>query len=73
MAQCERDVVRGLELHLAPDHLVDEAVVICVGDALGGDVPSVTQDGDGVAETEDFLQPVRNVNDGDAALLQVRE
>ena len=33
--------MRRLELHVAPDHLVDKAVVIRVGDALSGDVPAV--------------------------------
>ena len=65
--------MRRLELHVAPDHLVDKAVVIRVGDALSGDVPAIAQHGDGVAKPEDFLQPVRDVDDRDGALLELPE
>ena len=66
----QRDVIGSLELDVAPDHLVDEAVVVGVLDALGGDVAAVAQDGDGVAEFENFLEPVRDVEDGAAAVAQ---
>ena len=56
---------------VAPDHLVDDALRVRLRDGFGGDVPAIAQHGDGVAQAEDFLHAMRDVEDGDAALLEL--
>ena len=54
----------------AANHLLDEALRRGGGDGLGGDVAAVAQDGDGVAELENFLEAVGDVDNGEAAGLE---
>ena len=51
----------------ASDHLGDDAFGGGLGNGFGGDMAAVAEDADGVAEAEDFFQPMGNVDDGDAA------
>jgi hypothetical protein len=51
----------------ASDHLLDDALGIRGGDGFGGDVFAVAQDGNGVAQAEDFFHAMGDVDDGDAA------
>ncbi len=52
----------------ATDHQPDQRGVVEVGGRLGRDLLAVLEDGDRVAEVEDLLEPVGDVEDGDAAL-----
>jgi len=58
---------------LATDHLLDDAVGRGVDGLLCANVFAIAQDCDGVAQAEDFFHAVRDVDDGDAALLELRE
>ena len=51
-------------------HLADELVGRDVADVGGVDEGAVLEDGDPVAQVEDLLEPVRDVEDRDAALAQ---
>ena len=64
-------MLRRVRNDFAADHLVDHAVVVGVGDLFRGHVPAIAQDGDFVAEAEDFLHAMGDVDDRDAALFQV--
>ena len=55
----------------ASDHLLDDTIGIGFRGFSGGNVATVAQDRDHVAEPEDLLHPMRNVNDGDAPLSQM--
>ena len=50
------------------DHQPDQRRVVELGGGLGGDLLAVLEHGDGVAEVEDLLEPVGDVDDADAAL-----
>ena len=65
-----QDVGRKQVPGVAANHQADEAVGIKPGQgAIGGD-RSVLQNGDVVAEVEDLVQPVRDIEDGDATVAQ---
>jgi len=58
---------------LAPDHVADE-FAFCRRTGLGGeDGGAVAEHGDAIREGEDFVEPVRDVDAGDAARAQVAE
>ena len=52
----------------AADHQPHELGVVELGGRPGGDLLAVLEHGDGVAEVEDLLEPVGDVEDRDAAL-----
>ena len=65
-----RDVGRKQVPGVAANHQADEAVGIKPGQgAIGGD-RSVFQNGDVVAEVEDLIEPVRDIEDRDATVAQ---
>ncbi len=61
------DVEVLVAFHVAADHLPDQSWLIDVAHVRGGDVVAVAQDRHPVADVEDLLQAVRDVDDGDAA------
>ena len=62
--------MRGVLLQFPADHLMYDPVRIGCRNFFRSDVMAVAQDCNRVAKPEDFLQPVRYVNDGDATLLE---
>ena len=65
-----RDVWRKQVPGVAANHQADEAVGIKPGQrAIGGD-RSVLQNGDVVAEVEDLIEPVRDIENGYATVAQ---
>jgi hypothetical protein len=62
-----------LGLDAAPDHLGDQVVGGDVGGGDGVDQAAVLEDGDPVAQVEDLLEPVGDVEDGGAALAQAAD
>ena len=64
-------VVRRKQIpRVAPNHQADEAVGIKPAErTIGGD-RSVFQNGDVVAEVEDLVEPVRDIENGDAPVAQ---
>ena len=58
---------------LAPDHQLNEALLVRVPDIQRVDVLAVPQDGNAVADLEQLIQTVRDVDDSDALLLQVTD
>ena len=66
-------MLRRVLFHLAPDHLLDEAFRIRGGHRFGRNVPAIAQHGDGVAQLEDLLHPMGDVNHRDAALFELVE
>ena len=66
-AEFALDVARGGRLDVAADHLMDDAFGRGLRGWLGGDVAAVAENGDALAEAEDFLHPMGDVDDGDAA------
>jgi len=65
------DITLGITFaNLAADHHPDHIVHGDILNVLGIDVLAVTQDGDAVAQTEDFFHSVGDIHDGDALLAQ---
>ena len=62
------DVGRKVFAEAAADHHLDESVAIDFGSRTSCHVPPVAQHGDRVAEQEDLLEPVADVDARDAAL-----
>ena len=62
-----------LENDLAANHLVDDPIRIGDGNFLGCHILAIAQDRDGITEMKNFLQTMRDVNDGDPALFQMRQ
>src|SRR5262245_58424051 len=70
-AEFTLEMLRSVLLEFTADHLMNHTVGICGRDRLGGDMLAVAQNGYGVAKTKNFFEPMRNVNDRDAALLEL--
>ena len=59
-------MVGVVRLHVAPDHLMNELLRIGIRHPARGDVASVAEHGDAVAQAEDFIHPMRDVENGNA-------
>ncbi len=64
---------RKILVEAAADHHFDQRRPIEAVDRLGRDVPPVAQDGNGVAQPEDFLEAVTDVDAGHASCPQPRD
>ena len=65
------NLFRILLTHLTADHHVDQALTVNGSDRNRVDVTAVAQDADVAAQAEDFVQTVRDIDDGDALVAQL--
>ena len=63
--------LEALKQHFAADHHVDQALTVNGSDRNRVDVTAVAQDADVAAQAEDFVQTVRDIDDGDALVAQL--
>ena len=64
-------MLRGILFHFAANHLLNDTLGIGFNNAFSGNVAAIAQNCDAVAQLENFLHAVRDINDGNAALLQL--
>ena len=68
-----RGAMREERVHLAPDHLADDAVDARLGDRAASDQAAVAQHGVAVADLHHLLEPMRDEDDAEALRLQVAD
>ena len=60
-------------LHGTADHLVDEVILVHVLDVLGFHISAVFEDGDGIADFDDLLEAVGDIDHGDAVAFELAD